>query len=432
MATASSPRVVVVGGGVIGLCCAYYLSRAGARVVVLERTRIGAGASWGNAGTATPGHPPLNKPGRVARALRQMLDSTSALYIHPSWNPSLWAWLLGFARHCTPEHVRRAVGIMAPLGMRSLSLFDELIREERLECEYRRDGYYEVCATEAGLAEAREDAALIVPHGYQPEALDGAELRRREPALGARVIGGVFHREAASMDPALFLERLARMAVRRGVEIREGVEAKEVRVEGGRAVGVRVTGPGGSRVGGAGPQGDVEPADAVVLATGPLSLELARRLGTRLPVQPGKGYHRDVPIGPNGAPRMRISCVLNESSVFCLPMDTVVRFAGTMEFSGANQVMRRARLEQLTRAARDYIDGIGTARPVSEWCGLRPMSLDGVPIVGPIAGVEGVSVATGHGMLGLTLAPVTGEIVANHVMGRAEPRLEGLSPMRFG
>jgi len=420
MAAGSSPRVVVVGAGVIGVSCAYYLARAGARVMILERERLGAGASWGNAGTATPGHPPLNKPGRVAQGIRQMLDPTSPLYIHPSWNPALWRWLLGFARYCTPEHVTRAVGIMAPLGKQSLALFDQLIVEERLECEYRRDGYYDVCATEAGLAEARHEAALIEPHGYRPETLDGDELRRREPALGPHAIGAVFHPEASSMDPALFLERFALAAGRRGVELREGVEVSSVIVEGGRAVGVALA------------DRTIERADAVVLATGPLSLQLAKRLGTRIPVQPGKGYHRDIPIGPNGAPRIRIACVLNEASTFCLPMDTVVRFAGTMEFSGANQVMRRPRLQQLTRAGRLYFPGIGTARPVSEWCGLRPMSVDGMPIVGSLPGPEGVSIATGHGMLGLTLAPVTGEIIANHVMGRADARLEGLSPRRFG
>jgi D-amino-acid dehydrogenase len=420
MASPSGPRVVVVGGGVIGVSCAYYLARAGARVVILERERLGAGASWGNAGTATPGHPPLNKPGQVAKAIRQMLDPASPLYIHPSWNPGLWRWLIGFARYCTPEHVQRAVGIMAPLGKQSLDLFDEIVAEERIECEYRREGYFDVCATEAGLAEARHEASLIEPYGYEPESIDGDELRRREPFMGPHAIGAVFHPEASSMDPALFLERFAAAAARRGVEVREGVEVRSVVVAGGRATGVALA------------SGGVEPADAVVLATGPLGLELARRLGTRLPVQPGKGYHRDIPIGPNGVPRLRIACVLSEASVFCLPMDTVVRFAGTMEFSGANRVMRRPRLEQLTRAARVYFPKMGTARPISEWCGLRPMSVDGLPMVGPLPGVEGVSVATGHGMLGLTLAPVTGQVIANHVTGAPETRIEGLSPARFG
>ena len=409
----------MVGAGLIGVSCAYYLARAGARVIVLERERVGAGASIGNAGTVSPGHPPLNRPGRIAQAIRQMLDSASPLYIHPSWNPELWRWLLGFARHCTTEHVAAAMRIMAPLGKDTLTLFDALLREERIECDARSDGYYDVCSTQAGLEEAKHEAAIVAEYGYRVETLDGDELRRREPALGASVIGGVFFAEAITLDPACFLERLARAAVRHGAEVREGATVTGLDIEGSRVAGVRLAG------------GEREGADAVVVATGPYSLEIARRVGVRLPVQPGKGYHRDIPVGPNGAPRMRMACILNEASVFCNPFPTFVRFAGTMEFSGLNEVMRRPRLRQLTRAARDYIDGIGTARPVSEWCGLRPMSVDGLPIVGPLGGVEGLSVATGHGMLGLTFAPVTGQMVARLVLGQRDARLDGLSPERF-
>jgi D-amino-acid dehydrogenase len=147
----SAPKVVVVGGGVIGTACAYYLAKGGASVVLLERERLGAGASEGNAGCISPGHPPLNRPGRVAKALRQMLDPTSPLYVRPGWNPGLWRWLAGFARYCTDAHVETAMRVMAPLGKRSMVLFDELIREEKLECEYRADGYYEISSSEAGL-----------------------------------------------------------------------------------------------------------------------------------------------------------------------------------------------------------------------------------------------------------------------------------------
>jgi D-amino-acid dehydrogenase len=387
--------------------------------VLLERERVGAGASEGNAGTVSPGHAPLNKPGRVAKAIRQMVDPTSPFYVHPSWNPDLWRWLAGFARYCTEEHVEAAMRTMAPLGKRSFALFDELLEEERIECEYRAEGYYDVCSTEAGLSESRREATVLERHGYTPELLDGDELRRREPAMGSRPVGGVYHPEAATLEPRLFLTRLAEAARRRGVEIRAGAEACSVVVERDRVQGVRL----GS--------GDVEAGDAVVLATGPYSLQIARQVGVRLPVQPGKGYHRDIGIGPNGAPPLRIACVLNESSVFCTPLRTFVRFAGTMEFSGVNRIMRRPRLQQLTRAARHVFPGLGTARPSSEWCGLRPMSVDGLPMIGGLGDVEGLSVATGHGMLGLTLAPVTGEIVARHVLEGGDPRTEELAPSRF-
>ncbi len=213
---------------------------------------------------------------------------------------------------------------------------------------------------------------------------------------------------------------LADATLRRGARLREGVEVTEVLLDGTRARGVRTV------------QGETIEGEAVVLATGPFSLSVAAAAGVKLPVQPGKGYHRDIPIGPDGAPDLDIACVLHEASVFCTPMRGFVRFAGTMEFSGLNEVMRRARLEQLTRSARTYFPTLGPAAPLSEWCGIRPMASDGLPIVGPVPGLEGAVVATGHGMLGLTLGPATGRLVADWVLeGGVAPGPRRLSPERF-
>lgn len=419
----ATPRVAVVGGGVIGVCAAYHLARRGARVVLLERDQVaGRGsASYGNAGTVSAGHPPLNRPGRVSRALVQMADPTSPLYIKPRWDPELWRWLLQFARHCTDDHVRACMDVMSPMGLEALRLFEEILDEEGIRCGYRRDGYFEICRTERGLREARHEAALIAERGYHPEVVDAEALRRAEPALGPGIVGGVHYPEAATLDPHRFTWGLAEACRRLGVEVREGVEVADVVLGGDGASGVGLA------------SGEVVGADAVVLATGPFSLSMARRLGTRLPVQPGKGYHRDLPVGPGGAPPLRIACVLAEHSVFCTPMDGFVRFAGTMEFSGLNLEVRRPRLEQLTRAAALAFPGLEARAPLSEWCGLRPVSADGLPFVGPLAGARGVVVATGHGMLGLTLGPVTGAIVADWVLdGGTQPLWARLSPAGRG
>ncbi|MCH2470065.1 MAG: FAD-dependent oxidoreductase [Gemmatimonadetes bacterium] len=416
----SGARTVVVGGGVVGVCCAYALAREGLDVVLLERGEVASGASRGNAGTVSAGHPPLNRPGRIRQAVFQMLDPKSPLYVPPRWDPELWRWLLSFARHCTDAHVERCMSVMAPLGIEALESFDRLIEEEHIDCGYRSEGYFEVCTTEKGIARARHEASIIGRSGYHPEVVDAHELRRREPEFGHEVVGGVHYPEARTLDPYRFVTAVMELARDRGVELRERVSVASVATDGGRVVGVRTE------------HGDFVGADHVVLATGPFSLELARRLGVRLPVQPGKGYHRDVAVGPAGAPPLRTACVLNETSVFCTPMDGFVRFAGTMEFSGLNQVMRPARLRQLTDAARTCFPRLGDEAPISEWCGLRPMSVDGLPIVGPLAGIDGLSIATGHGMLGLTLAPVTGRIIAKQVTGVGEARYRSLAPERFG
>ena len=415
----STPRVVVVGGGVIGVSCAYFLAKRGIEVQLFERDRIAAGASRGNGGVVSAGHPPFNRPGRMRQLMASVLDSTSPAYVPPRWSPSLWKWLREFADRCTEEHVEACMRVMAPLGKDALALFDALMSEEGFDCGYSPKGYFEVCTTDAGIQRGKDEASILERFGYHPERATGEELRREEPAFGPELLGGIYYPEARTLDPIRFVSALSKRAVELGVDIREGVGVSGVSIVSGRVAGVLTL------------EGEVVGADAVVLATGPFSARLARKAGARVPVQPGKGYHRDYAVGPGGAPPIGASCVLSEAAVFCVPMDGRVRFAGTMEFAGVDRKLRPLRLEQLTLAGRTCFPELGYGKPTSEWCGLRPMSVDGLPIIGPLGGVEGLTVATGHGMLGVTLGPVTGEMVARHISGEGDSRLAAFSPNRF-
>ena len=414
----SRPRILVVGGGIIGVSCAYALAKAGAQVHLLEKDKIGSGASGGNAGTVAVGHPPLNRRGRLRQLLVSLLDQGSPLYIPPRWDPSLWGWLRDFVRYCTDEHVEECMKVMAPLGKNALQTFDNIIEEEKIECGYIRSGYYKVCVTEPGLLSARNEAAAIEAYGYHPECINSEELRRREPEFGPELLGGIHYPESRSLDPLKFLEALTERARLRGARISEGVSVLSISIISGRVVGLRTN------------EGEIG-ADVVVLATGPFSAGILNEVGIQLPLQPGKGYHRDYAIGPGGAPPIKIASELSEASVFCTPMGDFVRFAGTMEFSGFNRVMRTPRLNQLTNAARRCFPGLGSDGPKSEWCGLRPMASDGMPIIGSIRDIKGLSVATGHGMLGLTLGPITGQMIAQEILDTEEPKLRKLSPDRF-
>src|SRR5260370_29579330 len=190
------PHIVVVGGGVIGVCCAYFLARRGARVTVLERDGIGKGASYGNAGSIAPGHLPINKPGRIKQALKALLDPLSPLYVAPRLDPALAKWLWMFSRKCTEAHLEFAMRVMAPLGHASRKIFDDLVEQEKIDCCFQRNGYYEIYLTARGLASAEKEADLIVRYGFHPETISGATLREREPAINGRVVGGVFYPEA--------------------------------------------------------------------------------------------------------------------------------------------------------------------------------------------------------------------------------------------
>lgn len=396
-------RVIVVGGGVIGVCCAYFLTKGGADVTLVERDEIGHGASFGNAGTIAAGHAPLNKPGRIRRSILELLNPKSPLYIPLRWDPGLLRWLWAFRTFCTNRHLSASMSALAPLGRASLDLFDDLVESEKLDCNYQRRGYYEICRTQEGLAEVTHDAAVMRRHGFHPRVIDGDELRDLEPAILESVIGGVHFPEAATCDPHRFVVQLSDRSVRLGGRVATGRGVLEVLGSENAVTGVRLD------------DGESLEADAVVLATGSYSGSLTHKFGLRLPIRAGKGYHRDLEQG-DGGPLLRVACVLAETSVFCTPMSGSTRLAGTLEFSGVNHVRRPKRLEQLSVAAEAYLQGVRDAEIGSEWCGLRPCTPDGIPYVGPVPGQSGLFVATGHAMLGLTLGPVTGKLIAEHVL----------------
>ncbi len=399
--TSSGTRVAVIGGGVVGVCCAYFLAKRGAQVTLLERGELGRGASFGNAGAIAPGHGPMNRPGRVRQAIRSLFTPLSPLYVAPRPDLRLARWLVEFARHCTASHVEYGLRALAPLGRATIQLYEQLVREEGLECQYRRNGYYEVYRTDPGIAAAHHEVESMHRFGFDAEFLTGPALREREPALKAGVLGGAFLSQAATVNPHRFVLELAERAERRGAVIRTNTCVERIIAANGRMLGVQTA--AGERI----------EIDAVVVAAGAYSHRLTKQLGVPLPLQAAKGYHQDRVPERGKTPKLQETCMLGEASVFCTPMDGFVRFAGTLEFSGINSRMRRSRLEQLTRAASGYLDGMAQAGAQSEWCGLRPCLSDGLPAVGPVPGVRGAFVATGHAMLGLTLGPVTGMIVTD-------------------
>ena len=395
---------VIIGGGVIGVCCAYELARRGLPVVLLERGRIAGEASEGNAGQMAIGHPPIPRPGLGFKAARWMVDPMGPLHISPRAGWGMAPWLWKFWRACSPRVLARSMETLAELGRRTAPMFDELIDAEAIACDYHKAGIMEVYRTRSGARTGRAHVDTLRRLGFDVVWLAGEEVRAREPVLRAGVVGAVYNRESMSLDPAAFVHGVARGARRLGAELREEAPIRRIVVSSGAVVGVELE--TGARI----------DAQRVVLAAGIWSDRLARTIGVRIPMQAGKGYHRE--IDP-GTPPLTTPCVLAERFVACTPMNGRLRLAGTLEFTGVNHVLRQKRLDALSIAAREYLHGEVDATPDSDWCGMRPCVADGMPIIGPAPGVKGLLIATGHAMLGMTLGPITGRLVAELATGEA-------------
>ncbi|HJP77799.1 MAG TPA: FAD-dependent oxidoreductase [Pseudonocardiaceae bacterium] len=403
-----TPRsVVVVGGGVIGLCCAYYLARAGLRVTVVERDRVGSGASRGNAGEICPDLvEPLPAPGVIGPALRTLHRSDAALYLRPRPSIELARFLLGFALHANKSDHRTGAAALAALAEDTFAEFEKI----GVDVKANKNGFLYVYGSADTARRARQAAReLGAPVG---ELLDHADLASHEPFLAGGARFG-FHVDGQwSIDPNLFVDGLAGELRGLGVEIIEGARGTRIEDTGGRT---RTHTSAGT----------VE-ADRVVLAAGIWTRQLGRALGVDLNIVPGKGYSFTVPA--TTLPSKLVH--LGDAHVAVNPIGDALRIAGTMEFDRDHDRFDPRRIAAIVAAAKPYLDGVDWTGRRDEWVGPRPMTPDGLPAIGPLPGHENVLVASGHNMLGLMLAPSTGRLVADLITGD-RPQVPAFDPARI-
>lgn len=415
--------VLVLGGGVIGLACALALLKTGATVRVLEQGTPGCGSSHGNCGTITPSHaPPLAMPGMIGVALRSMLTADAPLYLNPRFDSARLRWLMGFARHCNWRDFNVATIARHALLQRSRHLLAELLRVEKIDCDFAEDGVlYAYRSREKLAADERHHAAVLDRLGIEVQRLAGEDVEQREPSLKPGVVGGLFHPGDARLRPDQYAAGLARRVVELGGIIETGAKIDDFVVDNAVAGSRRVTRVLSTR-------GAFE-GDQIVLALGAWSPLLAKKLDVRLPMQPGKGYSLTYAV-PGLVPRPAL--VLREASVCVTQWHDGYRLGSTMEFSGYSEGLNRTRLDALRRGAADGLVAPERAELVEEWWGWRPMCVDELPIIGRSGRHANLLLATAHGMLGVSMSSATAELVTSMLGGPASPvDARPFSPARF-
>ncbi len=404
MQPTTPPRhVVIVGAGIIGLSTAWFLLRRGVRVTVLDREEIGQSASCGNAGLLSIGHYPLTRPGASWRGLKWMFDATSPLYIKPRPDWALLSWLWSFHRHCNQRYLDRCMALLCDMGFKTLAIYEEMIRDESIDCDYARDGWLDVVMKPENMDIAEREAQSLVQYGYSYRRITGNELRARDPIFRPEVAGAIHYTDSAHAHPGDFLVGLARACRTRGATVRTDANVVGFeRAASGRVGGVRLA------------DGSVVEGDAVVLAAGVWTDGLSKALGVRIPLMGARGYHLQL----RGLPTMpSTGVVLHETFVAATPMRKELRLAGTLEIDRLDQPWRRDRLAKLPAGAERYLVGLDRATVVAEWAGYRPCTGDGMPVLGFASRAPGVLIAGGHAMMGMTLGPVTGKAAVELLFG---------------
>lgn len=412
-------HVGIVGGGIVGLCSAYYLHKAEHRVTLFDQAPIAQGASFGNAGMIVPSHIiPLAQPGMMAKGMRWMLKSTSPFYVKPRLNAELmrWGWL--FYRHSTPEHVKRSIPVLRDLSLLSKTLYQDLAANGDLEFEWQERGLFMLYKTASAEHEMAEEADVANRAGIDAQVLNGQQVQDLEPSTRVDVRGGILFPGDAHLNPNELIRSLVAYLRKEGVTIMENQTVTGFGKTGSRLTSVQTS------------QGDY-PVDSVVIAGGAWSPILSKQLGVNLSMQGGKGYSFML---RNVTNNVRVPAIMLEARATATPMGSDLRFAGTLEVAGTDMTVNMNRVRGIVQSINQYYPDIPVEMPAVDkvWRGLRPCSPDGLPYIGHTERYDNVVLATGHGMMGLSLGPATGKLVSELVDGPANSMdVSAFSPDRF-
>jgi len=410
-------HAVVVGGGIIGAASAYFLSRSGWRVTILESAKWGQGASHGNCGLVSRSHVfPLTEPGVVKRALGAIFDRNAPLRIKPRIDPSLWRWLLRFAGNCNEKQMMYAARVRQPLLESSTHLYHMLMQEEQLACEWRAAGCLYLFKTPEGRGHFDQSIERLAKFGFLGDAIEGSALSTFEPSLKPDLHSGVFYGHDAHLHPGRLMDSMRAILDRRGVRIIENTPVRRLDIHDGKAHAA-ITDDG------------AHPADAFVLAAGARSAALRRRLGCPIPIVPAKGYSTTM-ARPAICPTRPL--YFHEKRVVATPMDSGFRLGSTLEFAGFDTSLHPNRIGMLRRGAEGFMNDPHPDPVEEEWYGFRPMTSDGIPLIGLAPKASNLCIAAGHNMEGISMGPGTGKLVAE-ILGGTPAHIdpEPFRPNRF-
>ncbi|MFM2292905.1 MAG: hypothetical protein RIS29_2718 [Bacteroidota bacterium] len=398
-------KIVIVGGGVVGLFTAWYLQKSGAKVTVVERTDLHDGCSFGNAGLIVPSHVvPFASPGMLRKGVLDMFKSTSPVAANLCPDLDLFQWYARFAASATNKHVQKSIPVLKELSLFSKSLYAGLKEYNELEFPFWEKGLLMLYKAEKVGEELRHEADIARKAGLKVTDLTTTDVHKFEPDALPLVSGGVHYHSDDHLNPSSLMQSLVKALQKSGVKIMTNIEVLDINIEGQKAVSIVTS------------KGNVA-CDDLVIAAGMWSLPVMKKIKVNMPVQPGKGYSFKVKANA----KIHFPALLSDANVAVTPLgDGLTQFGGGMEVGYGDMKIRQARVKQIIKAVGDFYP-TQTDMQVDEkeiWQGHRPCSFDGLPFIGKVSKYSNIYVGTGHSMMGVTLAPATGLLLSELITGK--------------
>jgi D-amino-acid dehydrogenase len=407
-------NVAIVGGGIVGLCSAYYLNRAGHKVTVFDDGNLDDTCSIGNAGMIVPSHIiPLAAPGMISKGIRWMFNSKSPFYVKPRLNGQLIKWGMKFYSHANKAHVDRSIPVLKEISLLSKGLYQQLHSAKHFDFGYQERGLMMLYQSADTEKEEIEAAHLSNHNGIEAQILSLADVQKLEPDVKVSARGGVYFPGDAHLVPQTLVKNLIEYLKRQGVVIRSQTSVNDFTLNGKKVESLIE--PGGQLS-----------FDEYVIATGAWSGVFCEKFGIDLPMQSGKGYSFTL---PDVKKNIRIPSILIEGRVAVTPMGNSLRFGGTMEINGTDRSINMNRVKGIVETIPKFYPEMKVDVPKQQnvWNGLRPCSPDGLPYIGRSRKFNNVIIATGHSMMGLSLGPATGKLVCELV--DEQPTTINLAPL---
>jgi D-amino-acid dehydrogenase len=396
-------HIHIIGGGIIGLTSAWYLLEDGQEVTIIDKGDLSDGTSHGNAGMIVPSHfVPMAAPGVISQGIKWMFDSRSPFYIKPRLNADLLGWLWRFYRSCNATHVQRCMPVLYDFNEWSKQLYKAFSQEDDFSFCFEEKGLLMLYKTKHQEEEEAEMAHKANQLNISAEVLSATALEALEPDIALDVRGGVYFEGDAHLYPNRFIHQLQRQLQARGATFMTGTEVVDMDYTGGQISKLTLSDRTSVTV------------DQVVLSGGSWTALLLKKLGVNIHLQDGKGYSFTI---KNATTRPRIPTILTESKVAVTPMGDDLRIGGTLELGGLSSTVNKKRLEGIINSLPKYYPQLQVSPSDLEniWVGYRPCSADGMPYIGRTKALTNLIVATGHGMMGMSMGPATGKLVSQIV-----------------